>query len=557
MADKTFQVEQERLVADEKRREEKGMSREDEERQSLIAAADEAEKDADASTRSMFSSPKSHHANNNTASETVAATSTTDRNSRNSDRNSNSRAANLESETRNRALKEAAQAEERRNLAELKAAQMDALAKQVEKEEAEMEEEIAKQELEARAHEEEAMEKELAERAKIELSMKEREASLAALQAEQEADMVGKMAQAKKKLQADQAAKKKAAEELTAPTFSLDDANFPPITPIAPKGSQQANLETPSTLFKVEDDLNIEDMLGNMNIDLDTTATRNVAVPADFQTPAGKKLGDETLARDSGVTRELAGIDDLMAGLDMAAFSIDDSYSSSTSTAAANSSAAQASRDGGLKLQEDIKQEDYDVDALSSLDFGATTAAKHIQAGDRHNFSEASIIHETAKEVASAGEINLGPAASAVPTSPGRGNVFDDFTLDTLDVKGMDGSDLLNVDIDFNAIGAGDQAAAKVKADAEAKVKAQAEADAKKKAEADAEAKAKAEAEAKAAQEKKSEIRQDEKSGTTFGNKAAMFEQMASPDAKPAPKATGGGAKKNNKKKNNKKKKTK
>ena len=155
----------------------------------------------------------------------------------------------------------------------------------------------------------------------------------------------------------------------------------------------------------------------------------------------------------------------------------------------------------------------------------------------QHQFSTAKV-HETAKEVSTA--THLGPAASAVPTASGSDkNTFDDFEIDVLDVSGMNAPE--DVKVDFEKLGASDKAAA------EAKVKAEAEAQAKAKAE--AEAKAKAEADAKAlAEEKKSEVINDEKSGVSFGNKAAMFEQMSSPEAnKPAPK------KKNNKKKNKKK----
>ncbi len=105
-----------------------------------------------------------------------------------------------------------------------------------------------------------------------------------------------------------------AAPKINGPIVSDDALMFTPISVKSGGGGGANALDTPATVFGaggVKDELNIDSLLGSLDLDLDTTHTRGAPVNnKNLKTPAAS-----TLPRDSGVSRELEGLDEMMAGI--------------------------------------------------------------------------------------------------------------------------------------------------------------------------------------------------------------------------------------------------
>jgi hypothetical protein len=176
------------------------------------------------------------------------------------------------------------------------------------------------------------------------------------LQAEQR-DQLAKIEAAKKAQMLESARQKEALEKMqkqAAATVARvatvpDDVAFTPIA--AGKGGggfHGGALDTPATL-QIKDDLNIEAMLGQLDLDLDMSK--------DSRKPIANKnlqVANSTMSRDS-TARELEGLDNLMAGMD--AFSFDTSVASTPAKQHGDSAAKvlNDSRTGGLTIRDPVK----------------------------------------------------------------------------------------------------------------------------------------------------------------------------------------------------------
>ncbi len=542
LADETFDKEARRLAKAEENRP-KPEERVEAERQALLQVAEEAERLAEESTRSVATTSNASPAPEVPASEAPAPAV-------------DERAMRAAAERRDRELKEAALAEERRNLAELKAAQMEALARQRELEEREAADLRAELDLKVRLFFPfffSILQKERErQRVEAERQAKEREAQAEQLRRQEEQfqaeqrDQLAKVEAAKRAQQAELQRQKEALEQLqrqagvVAPVVSVpDDIAF---TPIAPGKSGAASaLDTPATL-QIKEDLNIEAMLGQLDLDLDVT--RPAAPPANKHLQPAAAAG-VSMSRDS-TARELEGLDNLMAGVD--AFSFDTTIAA-TPAKPADSRPLNDSRTGGLTIRDPVKTEEPDVEAaLGSVDFDRVTGfnTSSPQHPMRHEFSTV-VAHDTAREVVDAAKAPAAVPAPATSVPAPAANAFDDFKLDTLDVTGTHiSASQLDVHVNLDAIGASPaKAAAEEQRAAAAKQAAEQKAAEDKRA-----AEAAKTAAAAPAPEKKAEVIQDDKSKAGFGDKKAMFD--AKPAAAPAGAAANGNKK--NKKNNNKKK---
>ncbi len=507
-ADETFEKEARRLAKTEADRP-SDEARVEAERAALVKAAEEAERLADESSRSV--------ASNSNASFADEAS----HNHQPHHQAVDERAARAQAEARDRELREAALAEERRNLAELKASQMEALAKQRAAEEREAAELRAELELTERAQvalQEERFHK---EREAAAAQMREQEAKL---MAEQERDQIAKVEAARKAQQAEQQRQREALEQLqrqaavVAPVVSVpDDVAFTPIA--ANKGGAASALDTPMSL-QIKDDLNIEAMLGQLDLDLGAPSE-----PALANKRLAVAAGNTTMTRDS-TARELEGLDAMMAGMD--AFSFDTSVAATPVRLAAASLGG--SRTGGLNIREPVKTEELDVEAaLGAMDFervAQTGASSSPHQPLQHNFSTVHA-HDTAKEVVQATHQQAPHPTAAVSQTPAR-NAFDDFTLDTLDTTGTSLSAAsLNFKVDLDAIGASPAKAAEEVKAADARVAAETHA-------ADVAKQQHQQKQQATSTEHKAEVIQDDKSKAGFGDKKALFEAAQTESAKPA-----------------------
>jgi hypothetical protein len=446
MAEQTFEKEQRRLEREAEQKRADAERRAEEERLALVQAAEAAERETEAAALA-----KAQHRREHQAAEEAAAQAERHRQQAEAEE----RERRLQAEQNDRKLREAAAAAEAAREALKEEDRRRAEAKRLADEQRAAEvvplcsllllcgsnpcicacQEL-RAEIELQQREDERRQREAEEQYQARLAAQAKPQPVAEPDIDHAQIEAAKQAAEQRRKQAEEL--QAAAKAAQVPLISNSDVLF---TPIAPKSGSatQNTLETPATgLLEVKEDLDIDSLLGGLDMDLSLAPASGAAAPAK---PVNKNLSvaaAPALGRDSTLRNELADLnmDDIMAG--MSTITAD----AAPATAPASVTSPPPANTGGLRLAESVtKAEDMDVDAaLGALDFGSMAPG-----GGTSKPSTST----TAPATTSAKPAVSAPTAAAPTATSAASNVFDDFKVDLLDTTGtsVDTSSVSALDI--------------------------------------------------------------------------------------------------------------